>query len=163
MLGEIILWQSANWSESRRRQWLVACSEHVSSLRISQIFPGSSTVQSWINTLLSGVTEPSCNVKSLTWFWSHTPRRVSRRKRKSLNTVSNKTNIEKTGTGQMEPTSQPGPLNECQGEEEWTIFLIAIIYGGMGLVSPFLITGGIGYATEYRLYHRGYHRINSPR
>lgn len=52
--------------------------------------------------VLSGVTEPSRNVKSLTWFWSHTPRRGSKRKRKSLDTVSNKINLEKTGTEQTE-------------------------------------------------------------
>lgn len=58
-------------------------------------------------------------MKSLAWFWSHTPRKVSKRKRNSLNIDSSKTNLEKAGSRLR--------LSELQGEDESMILFIAVI------------------------------------
>lgn len=58
-------------------------------------------------------------MKSLAWFWSHTPRKVSKRKRNSLNIDSSKTNLEKAGSRLR--------LSELQGEDESMILVIAVI------------------------------------
>lgn len=62
-------------------------------------------------------------MKSLAWFWSHTPRKVSKRKRNSLNIDSSKTNLEKAGSR----LSLLRLLSELQGEDESMILFIAVI------------------------------------